>query len=336
MIRAEVVPYCLPLKRPWVAASAILTERRGALLKLTDADGRVGWGDCAPLPSRSDPQRAIDALEAWTRRPASAEFQRLPPEARWAIETARADLAAQRAGLPLWRYWGGRNGTVEVNAALGPLDDGLPERLAAAHAQGFRIGKIKVGVIAVEEEIARLHALPKDLRLRLDANRAWCKKDAAHFLDAMRDLPIDAVEEPLAAPTPEKLAALQADLPFPLAADESLPELGIGALILSRAVRRFVLKPARLGGIAATQAIARRAQAAGIEVVLTSVVDAALGVAAAAHLAAALSPNLAHGLATSAWLAEDVAVPPPIADGRWRLPEMAGVGITPARVRAGG
>jgi hypothetical protein len=41
-MRAEVVPYCLPLKRPWVAASVILTERRGALLKLTDADGLTG------------------------------------------------------------------------------------------------------------------------------------------------------------------------------------------------------------------------------------------------------------------------------------------------------
>lgn len=329
---ASIIPYRLPLRRPWVAAAAMLTERRGALLRLTDEDGLEGWGDCAPLPSGGPVEPVITALEDYCRRPASAEFHALPPEVRWAVETAQADLAAQRAGLPLWRHWGGDTGMVDINAALGALDDGLPARLAEACHQGFRIGKIKVGLAPVEEEIVRLKALDSPLRLRLDANRAWNDADAAHFLAAIAALPIDGVEEPLAAPTPEKLARLQVMLPFPIAIDESLPRFGanaLDALIAARAVRRFVLKPARLGGIAATQAVAAKAQAAGIEVVLTSVVDSALGVAAAAHLAAALSPDLAHGLGTSAWLARDVATPLPISAGRMQLPDEPGLGIRP-------
>ncbi|MFN3885148.1 MAG: enolase C-terminal domain-like protein, partial [Rhodocyclaceae bacterium] len=196
------------MKHPWVAARATLTERRGALLRLTDEDGCEGWGDCAPLPSGRDPQTIIAAIKAWACRPASADFSRLPPEARWAIETAQADLAARRAGVPLWRFLGGTRGEVEANAALGPLDDDLPRRLAEAVAAGFRVGKIKVGVVPVEEEIARLAALDSPLRLRLDANRAWNDDDAQRFLTAIVDLPIDAVEEPLAMPTLEKLAAL--------------------------------------------------------------------------------------------------------------------------------
>ncbi|MCX8085843.1 MAG: hypothetical protein N3C63_02965 [Rhodocyclaceae bacterium] len=329
-MRAEVIPYRLPLKRPWVAARATLTERQGALLHLIDADGLEGWGDCAPLPSRSDPHAPLAALAAWAGRPASADFHTLPSEARWAIETAQADLAAQRAGLPLWRYLGGTRGEVEVNAALGPLDDDLPERLARAAAKGFRIGKIKVGVAPVEEEIARLKALDTPFRLRLDANRAWPADAARHFLLAMRDLPIEAVEEPLAAPTPDSLAALQQMLPFALALDESLPALGLEAVIAGRAARRLVLKPARLGGIAATAALARAAQAAGLEIVLTTVVDSALGVAATAQLAAALAPDLAHGLATSSWLAADVAPPLPVDSGRLALPDLPGLGLRPA------
>lgn len=328
-MRAEVVPYRLPLRRPWVAAAATLTERRGALLKLVDADDFIGWGDCAPLPSGGNADAVLAALDAWACRPASADFSDLPPEARWAIETAQADLAAQRAGLPLWRYLGGTTGEVEANAALGPLDDGCAERLATGLSQGYRIGKIKVGLAPVGEEIVRLKALPTTLRLRLDANRAWSDADAARFLDAIRDLPIDSVEEPLAVPTPEKLAALQTGLPYALAVDESLPQLGIEALIAARAVRRLVLKPARLGGIAATLAVARAAQAAGSEIVLTSVVDSAVGVTAAAHLAAAVAPQLAHGLGTSAWLATDVAAPPPVVAGFMRLPDRPGLGIHP-------
>lgn len=327
MIWATVFPYCLPLKRPWIAAAATLTERRGALLKLTDAEGLAGWGDCAPLPSGGNADAVLAAHDAWACRPASADFSTLPPEVRWAIETAQADLAARRAGVPLWRHLGDTSGEIAINAALGPLDDDTPARIADALARGYRIGKIKVGIAPVEEEIARLKALDAPLLLRLDANRAWSDDDALRFLTAIADLPIDGVEEPLAAPEPAKLAALQAAVPYALAIDESLPLLGIEALIATQAVRRLVLKPARLGGIVATMALARAARAAGIEIVLTSVVDSAIGVIAAAHLAAAIAPDIAHGLGTGVWLATDVAVPPPVIAGILSLSAAPGLGV---------
>lgn len=330
MIRAEIFPYRLPLKRPWVAASATLTERRGALLKLVDADGLTGWGDCAPLPSGGNADAVLAALDDYASRPAGTDFSALPPEVRWAVETAQLDIASQRQGVPLARLLNPSAPLdIAINAALGPLDASAPQRALAALAQGFAIGKLKVGLAPVEEEIARLRTLPAALRLRLDANRAWSGTDAARFLAAIADLPIDAVEEPLAAPHLDAFAKLQAGLPYALAIDESLPHFGIDAILATRAVRRLVLKPARLGGHAATHAIAQQAAAAGIEVVLTSVVDSAVGLTAAAHLAAALSPDLAHGLGTAAWLAADVAATPPIAGGRLKLSDTPGLGIRP-------
>jgi o-succinylbenzoate synthase len=348
---ARIEPYCLPLRRPWVAAAATLTERTGALLRITTADGFVGWGDCAPLPSSgaAGHERVFAALaeharrlhangESGLRRLASAEysgsFSDIPPEVRWASETALLDIAAQRQGVPLARRLDSASVLqVAVNAALGPLDAGCAARAESAIAQGYAIGKIKVGIDAIDVELARLRALVDStagrLRLRLDANRAWPEATARRFLAASANLPIDSVEEPLAAPTLPALAALQADLPFAIAIDESLPQLGADALIAARAVRRFVLKPARIGGFAATQAIARLAAAAGIEVVLTSVVDSAIGVTAAAHLAAALSPTLAHGLGTSAWLAADVAAPLSIIAGKLQLLDTPGLGLRP-------
>ena len=84
-----------------------------------------------------------------------------------------------------------------------------------------------------------------------------------HFLDAISDLPIDGVEEPLATPTVEALGRLQRGLAFPIAVDESLPALGADALLAAGAVRRLVVKPARLGGIAVTLRLAEKARAAG-------------------------------------------------------------------------
>ncbi len=343
-MRLRLHPYRLPLKRPWVAAGAVLSERRGWLVEARPNaaspildhsrslkrreqrsagqafradDGTAGWGDCAPLPSLGGPREA---------------------QMRWAIETALIDLEARRRGLPLAVLLGARTLAVPVNAALGPLDDGCAARAATAAAEGYTTAKLKVGLAPVEEELSRLRdvAAAALLRLRLDANRAWDHADARRFLTAIADLPIDGVEEPLAEPCVASLAALQAALPYPLAADESLPVLGLDALLAWRAVRRLVLKPARLGGVLRTLSFARTAQAAGLEVVITSVVDSAIGVAAAAHLAAAIAPTIAHGLATSSWLAADVATPPVIEKGRLRLPASAGLGVIPAALPVGG
>ncbi len=338
---ARLRPYALPLVRPWVAARATIGIRRGTLLAVQDSDGIDGWGDCAPLPSSGEAghEQAFAELAQLTGtlpgRDADEVITKLSTivsrEARWAIETALLDLQARRDGVPLARLLNpSASDSVPVNAALGPLDEACGARAEAALAQGFAVAKIKVGVVAVDAEIAALQDIAQrtggKLRLRLDANRAWSDAEARRFLKAAAALPIDGVEEPLESPTVAALAALQMSLPFAIAVDESLPLLGDEVL---GAVRRLVLKPARIGGISATRALAARARDAGMEVVLTSVVDSAVGVTAAAHLAAVLPPGPVHGLATLSWLAEDVAPAPSLVGGRLLLGQGAGLGLVP-------
>lgn len=341
--QARLIPYRLPLKRPWVAAATVLHERCGMLIALTSADGITGWGDCAPLPSSAETVQAriFEALAALSQYlPGKDAGQALEesrslafPELRWTLETALCDAAARRQGISLAEHLGGIGvKAIQVNAALGALSDGSAEEAAVALAQGYRYAKIKVGINSVDNELAGLRAVHKAtggrLRLRLDANRAFADADAWRFLDGVASLAVEAVEEPLSQPTLERLATLQAASPFAIAVDESLSELGAAALMNAQAVRRLVVKPARIGGIAATRRLIGQAHAAGIEVVLTSVVDSAVGVTAAAHLAAALAPELAHGLATSAWLAADVAQPLPLVGGKLLLGDSPGLGLT--------
>jgi len=165
--------------------------------------------------------------------------------------------------------------------------------------------------------------------LRLDANGAWDGRTAAGFIDGCAALPVESLEEPLALPDPQALARLQAAAPFPLAADESLPRLGLTALAEAGSVRRLVLKPPVLGGLRPSLAIARRARTAGLECVVTTLVESAVGGWTAANLAAAVDPEarLHHGLATGGWLAQDVAPAPTPAAGWLTLPETPGLGL---------
>jgi L-alanine-DL-glutamate epimerase-like enolase superfamily enzyme len=91
-----------------------------------------------------------------------------------------------------------------------------------------------------------------------------------------------------------------------------------------------VLKPAGLGGLRASHALAGRARAAGMTCVATTALDSAVGVAAAAHLAAAVDfGGLAHGLSTADWLARDVAQPLVVRAGWMDLGGTIGLGVTP-------
>ena len=308
---ADWLPYCLPLRRPWQTSRGTLTERHGRLRRLTDADGRTGWGDCAPLPEFGIDEAAATAF---------------------AEESAALDLAAQRAGLPLNAWLSGRPpvASVAVNASFGPISTVDRDSLAQAAAEGFTVAKLKVGVAPVDDEIAALHqlaaTLPPALRLRLDANRAWPLAAARRFVAACAGLPIDGLEEPLADPDRAQLASLQAATNFSLAIDESIHLLDAN-FFRHPPVRRLVLKPARHGGLLASTELALRARASGLEVVIASALESACGIAALAHLAAAVAPEAVHGLATGDWFARDVAIHPPAVNGRMQLPQGAGIGF---------
>jgi len=333
-----VRPYVLPLVRPWRMGRAVIAERRGWLIRLACDDGRVGWGDCpAPLPDqgRVDLGDLLDALgrACLGARPEAALGGWADGNAvEAALECALLDLAAQRVGIPLARRLNAQAGERVAVNAVAPI-----EGVEDAAARGFRVVKIKLGAadpLAEAEAIARL-VVPAGVRLRLDANRAWSEAVTAAVLERLAGQAVDSLEEPLAVPDLAAYARLQATTPIDLALDESLGDLGIETVITARAVRRLVLKPAWGGGLRLSLAHARVARGAGMRVVVTSALDSAVGVAAAAHLAAAIDPagEMAHGLATGLWLARDVCRGLAVTHGTLCL-RGPGLGIDPDRCMA--
>ncbi|AXS81489.1 o-succinylbenzoate synthase [Dechloromonas sp. HYN0024] len=311
MVAADWLPYALPLNRPWQTSLGKIDQRQGRLLRLTSAEGLTGWGDCAPLPTFGITE---------------------PLATAFAEECAHLDLQAQQAGLPLNAWLSGEPPVtgLKVNKNLGPIGNVDRAMLVAAADAGFSVVKLKLGQFPVAEEIAALQQLacylPPTLGLRLDANRAWCVADAQSFIAACAGLPIEALEEPLAEPTPPLLAKLQASAAFPLAIDESV-ELLDADFFRHPPVRRMVIKPARHGGLLSSIELALRARASRLEVIITSSLESSCGLLACAHLAAAVAPAAVHGLATAEWLAEDTGRAPRIASGCMALPTSPGLGF---------
>ena len=307
-MRLSVHPYRLPLTAPLAlpagagqAAGTLHASRRGALLRLEDGRGLVGWGDAAPLPgfsqeSAEDAADQLGGLASWAARRGAARWTdpaldhlALLPSVRFALDLALLDLHAQRARCTMAQALSSSPSShLSVNALLPSPDDAQAEA-ARLFESGYETLKVKVGRRAVDEDVALLRALHDRfpaVALRADANRAWSYEEARRFAGGVRDLGLEYVEEPLADAS--RLERLWAETALPLALDESLVEMrgGEAAAALPPWAVAVVLKPTFLGGLARSMQLAGAARAVGAQVVVSSAFESGIGVRGLVALAA--------------------------------------------------
>ena len=318
----EVRPYRLRLLQPLRTARGTYQVREGFVV-LAHEGGLTGRGEAAPLPELGTETLAQCADEL--RRATTA---RLPttPAARHAVELALLDLRAQRAGVPLAALLDPRAlRQVPVSALLSART--MPELAREAQraaAEGFATVKLKVGA---DDDFARA-AVVRDavgplINLRLDANGAWSRELALRRLHELSALGIELCEQPT-----EDLAGLRGESPVRIAADELVARDERAALERADIV---VLKPMLLGGLLPALQLGREALRRGLQVIVTTSLDGAIGRAGAAHLAAALladGPQPAAGLATGRLLDSDLC--PDLlspSGGFIRISEVPGLGL---------
>jgi L-Ala-D/L-Glu epimerase / N-acetyl-D-glutamate racemase len=324
---AEVIPYALPFRDPYVTARGTLLRREIVLLRLRDSDGVIGLGEAVPMSLRGDDtaagvakrlREAAQTLIATSLPDRGAKKSTSERHIRptgsgavgCALEMALLDLRARREGVPACRLLGGDEpGAVQCNATLAA---GPPAEVAGAARvwaeEGFRFFKLKLGAEPGDaEQVDAVRAeLGPGASIRVDVNGAWSVDEAATELDRIAPHVIELAEQPVA--TLEEMASLQAQTSIPLSADESInsPEDAEQARRLN-ACSLATVKLSKVGGFEAAARIA-----GAIPTYLSSALDGPVGIAAAAHLAAALRDRAllaatAHGLATQRLFASTIA-----------------------------
>ncbi len=349
-----------PVATPVVAAFGALTERVSVLVRVEDSEGAHGWGDIwSNVPSLAAPYRAElldrtigpmalgqpvdDPVALWSgldRRLATLRLQSGDEggfsAALAALDLAVHDMAGRRAGLPLWRALGGRDGSPVPAYASGiNPGPGAADTMAAARAGGFRAFKIKIG-FGAEADFATLQAPVADLRpgerLMVDANQGWDLREATSMVARLRHFPLDWIEEPLRADSPvHEWGQVAGSAGTVLAAGENLRGAGgFQAAIDGGALGVIQPDLAKWGGHSGCRPVALAALAAGLTY-CPHWLGGAVGQLHALHLLAAvrgpgmlevdvnpnpLRENLAAGLFT------------PV-DGKIALPVGPGIGIEP-------
>lgn len=349
IVRADVEAVRLVLRRPLATARGTIAVRETFVLRLTAEDGAGGEGEAGPaywigegslaateaalrrIVARVADRPDADALRAWWR-----DERTLDPAAACALDAALLDLAARRAGVPACALLAADAGerpaaVLPVAALVGGSDTAaLAAAVDAALATGFTTLKLKVGDGALADDRARVEAVRQragtKIALRLDANRAWTADEARRALAAFAPATPAFVEEPLRDSDPRGLADLARTSGVAIAVDESLTTSDDLERLLDADARvHVVLKAGRVGGPTRLVALARRARAVGLPVVVTDGIEGIVGTGVAVHAAAASGTALAVGLG-GAQLVDALAV----VRGPWVRPSGAGFGIAAA------
>ena len=366
-------------------------DRPAVLVRVEDADGAHGWGEAwCNFPSCGAEHRArlVESVLA----PLVVGRAYASPHAAWAHLTAQTavlalqagepgplaqaiagldialhDLAARRAGQPLWRLLASghaaRPGAVERfgrasdRAAAAPAHtarvpvyasginpDRPGETVQALRRAGHIAFKLKIG-FGAERDVANLAevraAAGEAATVMADANQAW---DLDGALAMARRLAASApawLEEPLRADRPwSEWQRLAAASPIPLAAGENaIGTPAFEALIEARAVAVVQPDLAKWGGISGVLGVIERIAAAGLRY-CPHYLGAGVGLLASAHLLAArgdLSSGLLEVDSNENPLRERLC--PPLAGlraGQIVLDDTPGLGVEPdlAELRA--
>ncbi len=313
-----------------LAAVRAALEACGAVLAEQPPPAAWGAGERSPTGRPAPPTGASPSPAAEIARLLDACWRATAlPQAIAGIDLALWDLAGRRAGLPVARLLVAEPAQeIVVNATIDATDrQGAADAAAAARAAGLRCVKVKVGVGDDSGRLAAVRAaLGADVAIRVDPNGAWTLSEALAALTVLAPVGIELAEEPVHGVEPlARLRALLAAQPetaaIELAMDETAGDLDA---IVSGACQAVCLKISRCGGITRALTAADAARAAGSDVYVASTFDGPLGIAAGLHLAAALAPRRACGLATLSAFAglED---PFPARDGAIRVPTAPGL-----------
>jgi L-alanine-DL-glutamate epimerase-like enolase superfamily enzyme len=335
----------------------VMFDRPMVLVEAQGDDGLSGWGEIwcnFPAVGAEHRARLVESVLAHLVEGATASPERMfeiltervrilalqsgehGPFAQCiaGVDIALWDLAARRAGEPLWRFLGGTNPEIRVYAS--GLNPERPAELAEKkRSQGYTAFKLKVG-FGRERDLDNLaslrSALGTDVRLMADANQGWTFEDAAAMGPEIARFGLDWLEEPLPADTPlERWKALAAQCPVPLAAGENMASAeAFDTAIASRAFA--VLQPdmAKWGGFSGCRPVARKILAGSLRY-CPHFLGGGIGLLASAHLLAAAGGDgmLEIDANPNPLRSELCGTLAGVHQGKATLDEAPGLGVTP-------
>jgi muconate cycloisomerase len=344
----------VPLRTPIQMAKETVHAADNLIVRATDSDGTVGWGEAASAPAMTGetPESLVAAarhmaaaLEGSEITDTATLYQRLDRlmygnhGAKAAIEIALLDLAGKRRGVPLYELLGGkvRDDACILTMIAGGDVAAEVESTKRQMEAGFTSFKVKAGIKGPERDLERATAVRAaagtGAKISADANQGYDRDQAIEFARGAVQAGLDFMEQLVMADDLDGMAACARETSVPLGADEGLHSLrDIREHHERGAASGGSLKVIKLGGAEAVMEGGRLMDSLGMRINLAGkLAETSIASAAIAHLAVAL-PRLDWDTSvTNQYLADDVVSDPvEVVRGRVRPSDAPGLGITPS------
>ncbi|MDX6499243.1 MAG: o-succinylbenzoate synthase [Blastocatellia bacterium] len=345
----------LPLIHFFETSFGRTTERRIILVRVTDADGVEGWGECTagegPFYSEEWTETAWPTLNEFLAPMVvgrqvedAAEVSGLIKKVRGhrmakaAIETACWDLESKRAGVPLWKHLGGVQEEIPCGVSIGIQDspEGLLEKIETELAAGYQRIKIKIKPGWDLTVVRKVREHYPEILLMGDANSAYTLNDVELF-QALDDFNLMMIEQPLAHDDIFDHAELQKQIKTPVCLDESIHSAEDARRAIEIGACRIInVKLGRVGGHTEAKRVEEVCRERGIPVWCGGMLEAGIGRAhniAMATLAGFTLPGDVS--ASSRYWEEDIIEPPVRVSERGTItaPDTPGIGFEVNRSR---
>ena len=333
--------YSLPLASAFVSSKGALTSRDCAVIRIV-AGPSCGLGEASPMPGLSpNPMNQIQAELAAIDGTIPSLPRNLTELDPWVKSLARTAAVRHALGSALIDCMAQANGR-SIATLLNPkarrdvpishlyTDD---DSLFHAVMLGAQTIKIKVGIAPLAQEVAKVASIREivgpDIELRLDANGAWSEDEASRAIDAFLEHKVRTIEDPVSAHDFTSMARLR-NRGIDIAADEAVTSANIlEQIIASSAADAIVIKPMRVGTPLAALGLISQADRAGMDTIVTTTIDGAVGRMMALHIAAAAPTARLRscGLNTGGWLQTDFGHTPEMSGSHVDTPTGAGLGV---------
>ncbi|MDC0738927.1 mandelate racemase/muconate lactonizing enzyme family protein [Cognatishimia sp. SS12] len=358
LARVEVFHFRHQLSRAIPSTMGDVTSRPCILVRLEDTEGAFGWGEIwCNFPPDGDLHRvrlaqnvlpaALAGLSSdLTQSPFRRIAQRLHRIALQAgeigpvvqiaagLDIAIHDLASRRSNQSLARFMGAEKTSVLAYAS-GISPDAYEGQIARMRALGYDHFKQRVG-FGADDSLGQAEAaaagLGADERIMFDANQAWDLPTAIKQAARLGRLSPLFLEEPMPADTPvADWVALAQACTLDIAAGENMrtqPEFD--NFLASGALSVFQPDVCKWGGMSACLALAKQVLAQDRSY-FPHYLGGGVGLMASAHLLAAAggSGRLEVDSSENPLMTHFTPAGLGLVDGRFHLPDAAGLGFTP-------
>ncbi len=301
-IECEVIN--IPLKTPFITALRCVECVTFVRLTIRSDDWSFGIGEAPATKAITgeDIPKILNSIESVkdiflgsTPKEAvkllHAECQ-IGSSAKAALDMAFVTLMAKAEDKELYEFLGAKTATTlqtDITISLKNSDAMLNDAKNALK-NGLHILKVKLGsdinhAIKTIQKIAR--ELPQ-AQIIVDANQAWSLKDSLTFLDAMKNVKIALVEQPVIASDLDSLKSITNYSSIPILADEAVFTLSdVKKVVESKSADMINIKLMKCGGITKAVEILEYCKEKNIQCMLGSMLEGPFSINAALHLALA-------------------------------------------------